>query len=75
MKIKKSSEHPGGVTESETNLISEEAKSRLEQDREIMVGRLQQLFERADQSDQAKEGSASPFIREELYAERLDRFR
>lgn len=40
-----------------------------------LVSRLELLFELADERDRLKEGSAGPFHREELYAERLDRFR
>ncbi len=40
-----------------------------------LVARLQRLFEQADERDRLKDGSAGPFSREELYAERLDRFR
>jgi hypothetical protein len=40
-----------------------------------LVERLQRLFAQADERDRLKEGSAGPFLREELYAERIDRFR
>jgi hypothetical protein len=40
-----------------------------------LVERLQHLFAQADERDHLKEGSAGPFSREELYAERIDRFR
>ena len=40
-----------------------------------LVERLQRLFAQADQRDCLMEGSAGPFSREELYAERTDRFR
>ena len=44
-------------------------------DRTDLVARLQRLFDEADTRDRDKEGSAGPFSREELYAERLNRFR
>lgn len=75
LRIERSSNHHGDVNQSTDNLSSEEAKSRQEQDREKMIKRLQQLFERADERDHFKEGSAGPFVRENLYTERLDRFR
>jgi len=37
--------------------------------------RLRRLTKQARKRDRRKEGSAGPFSREELYAERLDRFR
>ena len=40
-----------------------------------LVVRLQRLFEEADTRDCDQQGSAGPFTREELYAERLNRFR
>ncbi len=43
--------------------------------RSALVERLQRLFEQADERDRLKDGSAGPFSREDLYAERLDRFR
>jgi hypothetical protein len=36
--------------------------------------RLEQLYAEADARDRDNPGSAGPFSREELYAERLDRF-
>lgn len=44
-------------------------------DRAALLARLQLLFENADVRDRDTQGSAGPFSREELYAERLDRFR
>jgi hypothetical protein len=38
-------------------------------------GRLERLFHEADSRDRKKRGSAGPFSRDDLYAERLDRFR
>jgi hypothetical protein len=43
--------------------------------RVALIKRLERLFEQADERDRLKEGSAGPFSRQELYAERLDRFR
>jgi antitoxin component of RelBE/YafQ-DinJ toxin-antitoxin module len=43
--------------------------------RAALIKRLEGLFEQADERDRLKKGSAGPFSREELYAERLDRFR
>ena len=40
-----------------------------------LAGRLEKLFAEADSRDRGKTGSAGPFSREELYAERLNRFR
>jgi hypothetical protein len=40
-----------------------------------LIKRLERLFEQADERDSLKKGSAGPFSRQELYAERLDRFR
>ncbi|MBS0267114.1 MAG: hypothetical protein JSS02_34630 [Planctomycetes bacterium] len=40
-----------------------------------LQGWLERLFADADSRDRHKSGSAGPFSREELYAERLDRFR
>lgn len=39
-----------------------------------LMARLERLFGEADTRDLDKQGSAGPFPREELYAERLDRF-
>ena len=39
-----------------------------------LLVRLERLFEEADLRDRDKPGSAGTFSREELYAERLDRF-
>ena len=39
-----------------------------------IMARLERLFGEADARDRDKQGSAGPFSREELYAERLDRF-
>ena len=44
-------------------------------DRAALQARLEKLFAEADVRDRDKEGSAGPFSREELYAERLERFR
>jgi hypothetical protein len=44
-------------------------------DRTELMARLERLFREADRRDRKKSGSAGPFSREELYAERLDRFR
>ena len=46
-----------------------------QENRAALLARLQQLFDQADQRDDDREGSAGPFSRQELYAERLDRFR
>jgi len=43
--------------------------------RAAFLERLQRLFDQADERDRLKENSVRPFTREELYAERLDRFR
>jgi len=43
--------------------------------RAAFLERLQRLFDQADERDRSKENSVRPFTREELYAERLDRFR
>jgi hypothetical protein len=43
-------------------------------DQTALVARLERLFREADARDQGKHGSAGPFSREKLYAERLDRF-
>ena len=40
----------------------------------VLLARLERLFGEADSRDRNKQGSAGPFSREELYAERLDRF-
>jgi hypothetical protein len=40
-----------------------------------LIKRLELLFEQADERDRLKEGSAGPFSRQELYAERLNHFR
>ncbi len=39
-----------------------------------LLSRLERLFAEADARDRNKPGSAGPFSREELYADRLDRF-
>ncbi|MBO0722117.1 MAG: toxin-antitoxin system HicB family antitoxin [Blastocatellia bacterium] len=44
-------------------------------DYSALVERLERLFEQADERDRLKKGSAGPFSRQELYAERLERFR
>jgi len=44
-------------------------------DSKALVARLERLFAEADERDRGKTGSAGPFSREELYAERLNRFR
>ena len=44
-------------------------------DRAALRARLELLFEEADVRDRDKVGSVGPFSREELYAERLNRFR
>lgn len=44
-------------------------------DRAALMTRLERLFDEADARDRDTVGSAGPFSREELYAERLDRFR
>jgi hypothetical protein len=43
-------------------------------DQAALMARLERLFAEADSRDRDKPGSAGPFSREELYAERLDRF-
>jgi hypothetical protein len=43
-------------------------------DMTALQARLERLYAEADSRDRDKEGSAGPFSREELYAERLDRF-
>jgi len=45
-----------------------------EEDRAALLTEMRRLFQLADERDRLKEGSAGPFPREELYAERLDRF-
>jgi len=49
-------------------VIEEQAKAQL-------VARLDALFAESDARDCGKPGSAGPFSREELYADRLERFR
>lgn len=44
-------------------------------DRKALMERLEQLYSEADSRDRGKPGSAGPFSREDIYAERLDRFR
>lgn len=44
-------------------------------DHAALVARLELLFAEADARDSDKTGSIGPFSREELYAERLNRFR
>jgi predicted CopG family antitoxin len=39
-----------------------------------LMARLERLFAEADARDRNKPGSAGPFSRDELYADRLDRF-
>jgi hypothetical protein len=43
-------------------------------DAAALMSRLERLFAEADARDRNKPGSAGPFSREELYADRLDRF-
>jgi hypothetical protein len=43
-------------------------------DEAALAARLEKLFRAADDRDRKKTGSAGPFSREELYAERLNRF-
>jgi hypothetical protein len=50
-------------------------KTEGDANRAAFLERLQRLTKQARKRDRGKEGSASPFSREELYAERLDRFR
>lgn len=50
-------------------------ETEVESKRAEFLERLQYLSERARERDHLKEGSVSPFSREELYAERLDRIR
>ena len=40
-----------------------------------VMARLERLFSEADARDRKKPGSAGPFSRDDLYGERLDRFR
>lgn len=75
LRIERSAEYLGDLNPAMENLSSDESRSRQEEDREIKIRRLRRLFERADERDHFKEGSAGPFVRENLYAERLDRFR
>lgn len=56
-------------TQAEAQTSQDDAK------RAAFLERLERLFEEADERDRLKENSARPFTREELYAERLDRFR
>jgi hypothetical protein len=50
-------------------------KTESDATRADFLARLQRLTKQARKRDREKEGSAGPFSREELYAERLDRFR
>ncbi len=50
-------------------------KAEGDANRADFLERLQRLTKQARKRDRRKEGSAGPFSREELYAERLDRFR
>lgn len=46
-----------------------------EQARAELIARLEALFKESDARDHNKPGSAGPFPREQLYADRLERFR
>lgn len=46
-----------------------------ERSRAELVARLDALFAESDARDRDRPGSAGPFSREEVYAERLERFR
>ena len=46
-----------------------------EQARSGLMARLEALFKESDARDHNKPGSAGPFPREELYTDRLERFR
>ena len=46
-----------------------------EQTKAELMARLDALFTESDARDHEKPGSAGPFPREELYADRLERFR
>lgn len=50
-------------------------KTEGDANRADFLKRLQRLTKQARKRDRGKEGSAGPFSREELYAERLARFR
>jgi hypothetical protein len=50
-------------------------KTEADANRAGFLERLRRLTKQARKRDRRKEGSAGPFSREELYAERLDRFR
>lgn len=56
-------------TQTEAESAADEAK------RAEFLMQLQQLFDQADERDRLKEGRLVPLTREEIYAERLDRFR
>lgn len=49
--------------------------SALDKDRIAFLEELNRLIEEAKERDRLKEGSVGPISREEIYAERLDRFR
>jgi hypothetical protein len=41
----------------------------------MLTRKLRRLFDHADKRDRQRKGTAGPFSRKELYAERLNRFR
>jgi hypothetical protein len=68
----------GSLNREELYQRGAQAEAETSQDdakRAAFLERLQHLFDQADERDRLKENSARPFTREELYAERLDRFR
>ena len=55
--------------------LNTKQKDEADANRTDFLKRLQRLTKQARKRDRGKEGSAGPFSREELYAERLARFR
>lgn len=66
---------PGSVGSLNREELYQREQGSDKDDRAALVARLELLFAEADARDHDKLGSAGPFSREELYAERLNRFR
>ncbi len=57
------------------HILAEHSESSDEARRQAWLARLDVLFAATDQQNANKESSAGPFSRDEIYADRLDRFR
>ena len=81
LRLEQASANPSVILESSLNesasssLAQPENRFMDNQGRADLIKRLESLFDQVDKRDFLKEGSAGQFSREELYAERLDRFR